>query len=310
MKFIVFGAGAVGGYFGGRLANAGVDVSFFVREKRAQVLRTRGLRVQSVYGDFSLKPNVITSPDEVSKPDVVVLALKNYHLDAAIPSLTKFVENGAVILPLLNGVKHIDKLISLFGEARVLGGTCSIETTLDQNGDVIHTSQLHHMVYGSFGKVDLSMDDLNRELLKGQFRVRQSQDIRYDLWQKFLFLTCLSGATAATRQPIGIVLENLQTRAFLNGMISEGCKVARAEGIQLPDTQEETLLNGLGKLAPAMTSSLHRDMIKQVPIELDSLQGAMLEMAKEHGIDAPCFQAAYQLLHPYKDGGLAPLSLS
>jgi 2-dehydropantoate 2-reductase len=310
LKFIVFGAGAVGGYFGGRLANAGVDTTFFVRERRAEVLRSRGLRVQSVYGDFSLEPHVITSPVEVENPDVVILALKNYHLDAAISSLTGFIDKGAVILPLMNGVKHVDRLISLFGEEHVLGGTCSIESTLDQNGDVVHTSKLHNLVYGAFRKVNLSLEDLDKELQKGGFRVRQSQDIRYDLWQKFLFLTSLSGVTAATGQPVGVILADSESRAFLLDMIGEGCRVARAEGIQLPDNQEELILNGLEKLAPAMTSSMHRDMMKLLPIELDSLQGAMLEMAQSHGMVAPCYKAAYQLLHPYKAGGRASLSIT
>ncbi len=311
MKFIVLGAGAVGGYFGGRLAHAGVDVSFFVREKRAQLLRSNGLCVHSVHGDFSIEPSVITTPSEVDKPDVVIVALKNYHLDAALPSLSAFVQKGAVLLPILNGIKHVDTFIDMFGQSHVLGGTCTIESTLNQDGEIEHTSQMHDMVFGAFGEIDSSwLEELENELKKGGFPIRQSNRIRYDMWQKFLFLTSLSSITAGTRQPIGAALSNPFTREFLKGLISEGCRVARAVGIELPDTQESKMIQAMERLSPAMTSSLHRDMIKQLPIELDRLQGAMIEIAKSKNIDTPCFTSIYQLLNPYKDGGLAPLSLT
>ncbi len=310
MKFIILGAGAVGGYFGGRLAHAGVDVSFFVREKRADSLRSRGLTVHSVHGDFSIQPKVITTVDEVDKPDVVLVALKNYQLDSAMSALSEFVHKGAVVLPLLNGVEHIEKLVTAFGNEHVLGGTCFIEVTLNNLGDVVQTSKIHDVTYGALSQLDPDwLNQLNEELCRGAFNVRLSEKIQYDMWQKFLFLTSFSGITAAIRQPIGVALSDSQTNEFLNGLISEGCQVARAEGIVISNEFEQTLVERFQRLEPAMTSSLHRDMMKQLPMELDSLHGSMLRMAGNHGIQTPCFKAVYQLLSPYKDGGLSALSL-
>lgn len=311
MHIVILGAGAVGGYFGGKLAQAGVQVTFFVREQRAQMLKANGLSVYSKHGDFTLKPQVATAVSQVDDPDIVLLALKNYHLALAMPLLNSFVQRGAVLLPLLNGVQHIDELVRQFGSQQVLGGTCFIESTLNQSGDVIQTSQSHDVVYGPLTEMDASfMNSLDETLQLGQFVVRQSDHIRIDVWQKFLFLTSFSGITAATHQPIGLALHNSETRAFLQGLIHEGCLVARAEGIELPDRFEEVLLKRMDRIEPEMTSSLHRDMMKQVPMELDSLQGAMLEMALRHQIAVPYFQSVFQLLSPYKNGGLASLALT
>ena len=131
MHIVVFGAGAVGGYFGGRLAKAGTPVTFLVRERRYNQLSNRGLNIRSIHGDFTVTPRLALSAGDIEDPDVVIVGLKNYHLEGAWPDLRVLVQKGAAILPLMNGVQHLDQLVREFGEASVFGGVCYIESTLD-----------------------------------------------------------------------------------------------------------------------------------------------------------------------------------
>lgn len=302
-NIVIVGAGAVGGYFGGKLALAGAPVTFLVRERRYQQLLARGLRVKSVHGDFVVNPSLATSVDALESPAVVVVVVKNYHLQSILPELIPLVEQGAIILPLMNGVQHVDALVDAFGRDHVVGGACYVEATLTADGDVIQTSAMQDVVFGPLGSTPPGfLEELESWFAQAKINVTISAHIMADMWNKYLFLVTLSGITAATRKPIGAVLGDPVTSAFLRDMIFEAVAIGQANGAAVASDLPDTLIRRLASLAPDMTSSMHRDLEKGLPIELESLQGTLIEMGRHHGIDAPCFRAVYALLHPYSHG--------
>jgi 2-dehydropantoate 2-reductase len=304
MNIVVLGAGAVGGYFGGRLASMGTPVTFLVRKRRYEQLHNNGLHVQSIHGDFTVTPRLALSSNEIENPDIVIVAVKNYHLENALPEIRDLVQKGAKVLPLLNGVQHMDVLVSEFGQESVLGGVCYIEATLDANGNVVHTSPMHDVIFGSLTSVKHQpvLNELEAAFKISGVNVRLSQSIMVDMWQKFIFLTSFSGITAATRKPIGEILNDAVSHEFLEDIIHEIVSVAKAKQVKLPADAVEQVMNKLKSVPSTMTSSLHRDLEKGLPLEIDSLQGSVLEMARPYGIPTPCIRSIYALLHPYKEG--------
>lgn len=313
MKVVVIGAGAVGGYFGGKLAQAGTDVQFLVRPARERQLLQRGLRIQSVHGDFTVaQPNVTTSVEEAARDvEIVIVAVKNYHLDALLPTLDVLVENGADILPLLNGVQHFDTLTARYGSDAVIGGTCVVESTLDENGDVVQSSPMQEVIFGALPDSQAHQPDgpkfsrlsaFEAALEAAGVKATWSNDVLQDIWTKFLFLTAFSGVTASMRVPIGRVLQDEVSRRFVGGLIEEGVRVATARGVQLPTDVVDQVVQRLYHIDPAMTSSLHRDLDKGMPLEIDSLQGAWVKMGRATEVETPKFSALYAVLHPHRDG--------
>lgn len=303
MNIVILGAGAVGGYFGGKLTRAGLPVTFLVRERRYEQLKASGLHVQSIHGDFTVNPHLALSAREIEEPDIVIVALKNYHLKNAFPELHTLVRRGAKILPLLNGVQHMDILLSEFGPENVLGGLCYIEATLDAEGHVVHTSPMHDVIFGALTPIDPTwLSDLENAFKASEINVRVSHSIMADMWQKFIFLTSFSGITATTRKPIGESLSDSVATDFLQDMIQEIISVANAKQAALSADVFEQVMGKIRSLAPTMTSSLHRDLEKELPLEIDSLQGAVLEMANTLNVATPCVRSVYAILHPSKDG--------
>jgi 2-dehydropantoate 2-reductase len=301
MNIVVIGAGAIGGYFGGKLVNAGIPVTFLVREKRYKQLKERGLRIESVHGDFTVQPHCVLAAEEVENPDLVLLAVKNYQLEGTFSDLKCFVERGAKILPLMNGVQHIDQLVAVFGRERILGGLCYIETTLNEFGDVVQKSLMHDIVFGPLTEVDLPyLQRVNTLFLKSGVNAKISQDIITEMWSKFIFLVTLSGVTTATRSPIGVSQQDLFMSAFIRDFVQELVNLAKAIGIKLPEDFSEQMIQRITNTNPEMTSSMHRDLEKGLPLELDSLQGAVLNIAEQQKVAVPCTRAIHALLHPFK----------
>lgn len=306
LNIAVLGAGAIGGYFGGRLTEAGASVTFLVREGRFQQLEQRGLSICSPYGDVTVRPRLTCDAHAIPSPDVVIVAVKNYHLESAMPELRTLVERGAWILPLLNGVEHMGLLTREFGADRVMGGVCYIEATLSPEGDVVHTGALHDVVFGQVGSVEPNfLGELGSWFRRAGVPAKVSPHIMRDVWQKYVFLTTMSGITAATRLPVGAIRADLVSRDFLIRLIGEVTTVARRRYPELPADLADDVKARLWSLPATMTSSLHRDLEKGLPLELESLQGAMVRMARDEGVDVPYLDAVYALLHPYADGRLS-----
>ncbi len=304
MKVLILGAGAVGGYFGGRLAQAGADVTFLVRPQRAQKLAQAGLVIKSPLGDAQIP--VRTALQEAVRPDydLVILSCKAYDLDASIASLAGAMGPNTLILPLLNGMAQLGRLEQAFGSARVLGGTCYIASTLDADGSVRHLSQFQRITCGPRAGNHAHAKDLLRELAQAYARVSiecgVSADIEQDMWEKFVLLASLAATTCLMRASVGEILSTEDGEALMREALSACIAAAgaaghapRAESLQ----QTESMLFARGS---AFTASMLRDMETGGRVEADHIVGDMLRHARAAGADARLLTAAFCHLQVYE----------
>jgi len=305
MKIVIVGAGAVGGYFGGRLAAAGADVTFLVRERRAAQLKEQGLQITSTQGDASITPQLAQSVEEIESCDLLVLAVKNYHLENTLQPLLTLVEKGARILPLLNGVGHLQTLQNVFGPDRVLGGFCNIIVTLNEHGHAVHTSRQHDFSVGALLPEQEAFCARFHSLAKdANLTLIHSPHIYRDMWQKYMFITAFSGLTTASRLSIDGVLEHAPTRFVLEKVLREMCELANRKGAPLPPELPGQMVAGMEGLPAGSTSSMHQDFRKGLPLEVEALQGTAVRMAEEAGLELPTVRTIYGLIKPYEHGHL------
>ncbi|WP_409252994.1 ketopantoate reductase family protein [Bacillus sp. SCS-153A] len=301
MKILVVGAGAVGGYFGGRLAEKGEDVTFLVREGRRKQLEQTGLSIHSVHGDIELKPKTLVS-GEISAPfDMIILSVKAYHLESAIESIEPYVGENTMILPLLNGISHMGMLVDRFSEHNVIGGLCFVESTLDSEGRVIQSSPIHDVVFGEVTgeKTDRIMK-LQDTFTGTKANFTLSENINQDMWHKYLFITTLSGVTSLFRSPIGPIRDNESGLVTIKKTLGETAAIMRELSAPLADDIEGKQLEKLNSMGYDMKSSLQRDMEKELAIEADHLYGFLLHEAANHNLDAPTLSIIYANLKIYE----------
>jgi 2-dehydropantoate 2-reductase len=304
MKILIVGAGAIGGYFGGRLLEKGEDVTFLVREKRQQLLLNHGLTVDSIHGNINFPdPKTILAGEHGESYDVILVSTKSYHLDGAIENIRPYVGEETMILPLLNGIAHLDVLTEEFGAEKVIGGLCFIETTLDEDGKVAQTSPIHDLVFGERNGGHTARILRLQEAFKGtKANFRLSDKIEQEMWHKYLFITSLSGITSLFRSPIGPIREQEQGWETIGLLLRETVAVMESIGAPLADGVGEATLNRLNEIGHGMKSSMQRDMEKSLPTEGDHLFGFLLEKAGQLGLAAPILSAIYANVKIYERG--------
>jgi len=302
MRLLVLGAGAVGGYFGARLWEKGADVTFFVREKRRSELEARGLVVKSVHGDIHVQQPQLLSAGESGEPfDVIVLSNKAYHLTESIESITPYVGGETVVLPLMNGIAHMERLQERFGKERVLGGLCYIETTLNEQGDVVQTSPVHEAVYGEWqGGRSARIDELERVFAGSSAPIRASENIQRDMWHKYLFITTLSGMTTLMNAAVGPIRDAQYGVELTRQLADEIFRVMQAMGAPIDEDLVEKQMKVFSAQGYTMKSSMLRDMEKGMPVEADHLQGWLLSKAEELGVETPLLKIVFQNLKVYE----------
>ncbi|KEK22938.1 2-dehydropantoate 2-reductase [Bacillus gaemokensis] len=302
MRILVLGAGGVGGYFGGRLVEKGEDVTFLVRSGRKQQLEKNGLVIRSINGDFSFIPQLITKAESTDPFDLILFSTKTYHLEEAINDLKSFVGENTIILPLLNGIAHLSLLQRSFGEDKVIGGLCFIETTLNGEGEVVQTSAADRLVFGEIEHPDTERIHRIANTLKDtKASFILSDHIVQDMWHKYLFITVMSGVTTLMRAPIGPIRESDGGREFIRHLFEEAAQIMRASGAPIHDTIVEEHMKTIDKISYDMKSSMQRDMEKGSFIEGAYLQGYILELAQQFHIDAPLLEIVYQNLKVYEE---------
>lgn len=305
MKILVVGAGAIGGYFGGRLLEKGEDVTFLVREKRKAQLEANGLIVESVNGNMEMSVKALLAGEEADLFDVILLSTKAYHLEGAIESIRPYVSEHTMILPLLNGIKHVSKLINAFGEERVIGGMCSIESTLDQTGKVIQESVLQEFVYGERnGEKTERILKLQKAFSGTKADFRLSENIEQDMWHKYLFISTVAGVTSLFRSPMGPIREHKYGKQVIESVLHEAATIMRAIKAPILDNVEELQMERLNKLGYKMKASLLKDMEKQLPIEAEHFFGYLLEQAEAFGVKAKTIETIYANLKLYETNTL------
>ena len=302
MKILVLGAGGIGGYFGARLVEKGEDVVFLVREKRKQELERNGMVIKSTKGDFSFQPQLITK-DQTGDSifDLVLFSTKSYHLTQAIEDLKPFIGEDTVIIPLLNGISHLDQLKEAYGAEHVIGGLCQIETTLNDSGEVVHTSPFDKLVFGELNeKKSDRIDKIAATFSNTKAEFILSEQILQDMWHKYLRITILSGLTTLMRSPIGPIRDSDNGMTFIAELYEEVTTIMRMNQAPIADEVEEEQLNSIMTLSYDFKTSMQRDMEKGSLIEGDHIQGYLLKLADNAKLEAPYLKAIYQNLKVYE----------
>ena len=299
MRILVLGAGGVGGYFGGRLAAGGVDVTFLVRARRAAELARDGLVLRSPLGDLQIEVEAVERVDESF--DVVILSCKSYDLEGAMAAIAPAVGRGALVLPLLNGFRHLDALDARFGPQRVLGGCCHIGVTLSADGAIEHLNAIARFIYGPRAKEqEARCDALLAELSRGGFAPVLSADIERELWEKFAFLTTYAGLTCLMRASIGAVAETDDGAAIAAELLGECGAVAAASGFPLRPEFLAQSHAAVTERGSAGTSSMLRDLLRGGPTEHDHILGDMLTRARAQNVAAPILRVARAHMQAYE----------
>ena len=261
MKILVLGAGAVGGYFGGRMAEAGMDVTFLVREKRQKKLEKSGLIIKSPKGDFVTSPKLVTIDNVDSIYDVILFTNKAYDLDEILQSPFP-VKDGSIIIPLLNGYSHMEQLRNKFPNARLFGGIAHIFSTLNDEGEIYHFNDIHSLTFGHLSKADET--DGRRffdSCSSANFSIKYSDDIIVDLWHKWVLITTVAGATTLFNATIGEIASTEHGIAFITDLHSECINIAKSEKIQVNDDDLAQQRRFLSDKKSTWSSSMRRDMV-------------------------------------------------
>ena len=280
MRILVVGAGAVGGYFGGRLLEAGRDVTFLLRPRRAAELAKHGLTIRSPLGDFHRPAPPIVLQEGLAEPfDLVLLSCKAYDLDGAMASFAQAVGPATAILPLLNGMRHIAQLAEPFGAERVLGGQCAISATLDAIGAVVHLNDWHAL---SFGELDGSrsqrIEAIASALLNAGFDARLSDEIRQEMWEKWVFIATAAGITCLMRSAVGDYVAAGAADLALR-LLDECASIAAAQGFPLRAPALERARAAMTGVGSPIKASMLRDIEGGKPVEGDQILGDLLRRA-------------------------------
>jgi 2-dehydropantoate 2-reductase len=302
MRILVVGAGAIGGFFGGRMLQAGRDVTFLVRPKRAAELASAGLVIKSPNGDATLKnPPTVQADKLTEKFDVVLLSCKAFDLDDAIKSFAPAVGPQTAIIPLLNGMLHMDVLDKKFGRDRVLGGLCAIAATLNEHREVVQLQPMQSLNFGERdGKISDRVRAIAEDMTAGKFGAVASEHIVQEMWEKWVFLASLAAATCLMRASVGVILASPGGKDFLLGMLDESSAIAAAEGhAPRPPFLERTrgMFTAEGS---QMTASMFRDIKVNAPVEADHVVGDLMARGEAAKVPVPKLRTAYTHLKAYE----------
>ncbi len=300
LRVAVFGVGAVGGYFGGRLANAGHDVTFIARGETLKALASNGLRVDSIHGDFGVDPAHATDdPATVGPVDLVLLGVKAWQVESAAGQLRPMIGEQTAVLPLQNGVEAVDQLTEALGPGPVLGGLCKIISFRVGPAHIRHAGATPYVALGEIDdRPSRRAERIRQALDLPGMTVEVPADIRAAIWAKFLFITAVSSLGAATRTTLGEIRELPATRRLLECSMREIAAVARSHGVGLPEDILPTTLAFLDSLPADGTASMQRDIMDGQPSELESQTGAVVRLAAQLGVEVPVNEVLYALLQP------------
>lgn len=300
MRIVVFGTGGVGGYFGGRLAQAGEDVTFIARGRHLSAMRAEGLRVDSTKGDFTIKPVQATDdPKQVGEVDMILLGVKAWQVPEVASAMRPMVAEGTGVVFLGNGIDAPSQLAPVLGAKHVLGGLCRISAFVAGPGHIRHAGIEPFVAFGELdGSLSPRVERLREAFERTGVDVNVPDDIQTAMWQKFVLIAAISGVGAVTRAPIGAIRSVPETRQMLEGALAEVVQVALAQKIKLPDDLVPNTMAFFDNLAPGVTASMQRDIIEGKPSELESQNGAVLRIGLEAGVPTPIHAFIYHSLLP------------
>jgi 2-dehydropantoate 2-reductase len=291
MRVAVIGSGGVGGFVGGKLAQAGHEVAFLARGEHLRALQSGGLHVKSTGGDFDIPSVAATDrPAELGPADLFLFTVKTYDTDAAAAPLKPLLRPGATVLTLQNGIDNHERIDAILGEGVALPGTIRIETTIAAPGVIAQTSPNHVIRIGEVGAGGPGSERVERlktALAEAGLTVQVARDMRLDLWQKFLMIVAFGGLTTLARANLGEILASPELTVTFRDILGEVAAVAKAEGVNLGDDVVDKMIAMYQGLHPTFKSSMQRDLERGKRLEVDALAGAVTRLGQKHGIPTP-----------------------
>ena len=308
MRIGVMAAGALGGYFGARMAAAGHEVFFIARGANLTAIKEHGLKVESVHGDLHLtKPSVTDDPRGVGSVDIVLFAVKLWDSEQAAAQALPLIGPQTRVIPLQNGVDSTERLSPIFGPEKVVAGSAYIATVLSAPGVITHTSAFARIVCGrTDGRPDEHLNAFADAAHAAGIDVTVSEAIDRERWQKFVFLVGLSGATATTRRPLGPILADPDTREFFYSLMREVVEVGRAKGVDLPENFADDRMKFAQASPPGFKASMLHDLERGNRLELDWLAGKVVALGRSLNVPTPANNAVYAMLKLHRMGQHAP----
>lgn len=300
MRILILGAGATGGYFGGRLAEAGADVTFLVRPKRAALLAEKGLRIESPHGDATLKVKTVTADTLSGHWDAVLLSCKAYDLGESIKAIAPAVGPESMVVPILNGLAHYGPLDAAFGAGRVIGGLCHIFSTLGKDGEILHMNNIHRITFGErSGGTSPRTDALARAFSGARCETRHSPEIMQEAWEKYVLLAPMAAMTCLMRANIGTIMATEEGETLMRDAFEECARVASNAGHGPRPEARDLALGFLTQKGSAMSASMMRDLEAGGPTEGEHIVGDMVRRARAAGLAAPVMRTALAHLQAY-----------
>ena len=300
MKILVLGAGGVGGYFGGRMVQKGADLTFLVRPKRGEALGREGLRIASKFGDAKVQVQWLTQDRVKAEFDLAIFTAKAYDLAGAIDAIAPAIGARGCVLPLLNGMAHLDALDARFTRARVLGGVAYIAATLAADGEVRHLNDFHRIVFGPRDPAQARVcADLSAALQGVNFDWKQDPAVEQAMWDKWVLLATLAGITSLMRAPVGDIVATGAGERLTLALLAECAAVAKAQGFATPEKVLENYRGMLTQKGSGFTASMLRDMESGGQTEGDHILGSMLKLAREGALPSLMLEVAATHLEAY-----------
>ena len=300
MRILVLGAGATGGYFGGRMLEAGADVTFLVRPQRAERLRREGLVVESHYGNLHLRDLALV--EKVQEPfDLVILSCKAYDLEGAMEAVAPAVGAESMVLPLLNGMQHLSVLQKRFAEENILGGCCVISSELSENGRIIHLNKNHSLRYGELsGVMSERMQELEEVIASCNFTSQASFSIVQDMWEKWVLIASLAALTTLMRATVGDIARAPFGKEIAEQLATECLAILKAHDFEPSSAFVEATYSRLVDPDSTLTASMLRDMERGNRVEGKQILGDFIHMAKAKELSVPVLQTAYCHVSAYE----------
>ena len=300
MQIAIFGTGGVGGYFGGRLAQAGEDVTFIARGAHLQAIRTAGLKVESTSGGFTIYPAKATDDvNEVGAVELVIVGVKAWQVPEAARAMKPLVGANTTVVPMENGVEAVPQLVAELGAERVIGGLCRIVSYIVEPGHIRHAGFTPTIIIGELeNRRTERITRIEHVLQHAGLDVTIADDIQVALWMKFLFIASFSGVGAMADAPAAVIRSDPKRRGQIVSAMSEIYTLAHARGIRLPANAVESVMASIDGLPADATSSMQRDIAAGKPSELEAQNGAVVRMAHEAGVDVPTHELIYRTLKP------------
>lgn len=302
MRLLVVGAGSTGGYFGGRLAAAGRDVTFLVRPRRAAQIEANGLRIVSPHGDVTLKPKLVTAGQLTEPFDAVLLTVKAFALEPALDDVAPAIGPDTMIMPVLNGMRHMDVLATRFGDTSVIGGVCKVAATIDDQGRIVQLAKFQELVYGELdGAPSPRTQALDAFMQGAGFDARLSPTVAREMWEKWVLLATLGGITCLMRGTVGQVAAAHGGTEFAHHFLDEVVSVVEAVGKAPSPAFVANTRAQMTAAGSNQTSSMYRDLQGGGAIEADQIIGDLLARGRSAGLATPLLATAYAHLSVYQN---------